>query len=157
MCTYFLHDWRWLDFFPTSLWTLVCNTRDSIKAFVTGLQRQCICKPGHLHGKAWLIYQPAHADMERPRLNSAASSCSDKQGQASLEAQTITEKPAHCRLTNSLQFASCFPWASGQCCSGGITIFICKTETKQKAWNKKADPFWGDKCNNFINVNCFKF
>ena len=50
---------------------------------------------------------------EAARLNSAASSRSDKQGQAALGSEAVTEKAAPCSPTNRLPLASCFLSGSG--------------------------------------------
>lgn len=92
--------------------------------------KEDICKPGHLCAEACLIYQPVCVDMERSRLNSVASSCSDKQGQASLGAQAITQMTAHCGPTNRLPFASCFVLGLGPMLyrENYIVVLTCQKE-----------------------------
>lgn len=85
---------------------------------------------GHPLGEACFIYQPACTDRERARLNSVANSCSEKQGQVTSEAQTVTAETASCSLLNSVQCASCFLFGSGLASFRGILTLLCWREKK---------------------------
>lgn len=110
---------------PMSLWILVGNTHDNTKVC------HWATKAVHIQARppAWrsLLNLPASmCRYEAARLNSAASSCSDKQGQASLGQRQLQKRQLIAAPQIGCHLLRAFFWAQGQCLSGRIIIFICK-------------------------------
>ena len=84
---------------------------------------KAVCKQARPPAWRGLLHLPASVcRYGEVQTELSSELCSDKQGRASLGAQAITEKAAHCCPANRLPFAPCFLWAWGQCYSGRIIL-----------------------------------